>query len=52
MYREFCNTGKNNRILMASYRRCGNKLYRIVVAREIRRIRKDMNKDRRYMADI
>ena len=37
---------------MASYRKCGNKLSCTVVATEIERIRKDMNKDRSYMADI
>ena len=44
--------GRNNRILMASYGRYGNKLPCTVEAREIKRIRKDINKDRSYMADI
>lgn len=37
---------------MASYGRYGNKLPCTVEAREIKRIRKDINKDRSYMADI
>jgi hypothetical protein len=37
---------------MASYSRCGNKLSCTVEAREIKRISKDVYKDRRYMAEI
>jgi len=44
--------GRNNSILMASCSRYGNKLSRTVKVREIKRIRKDINKDKRYMADI
>jgi hypothetical protein len=44
--------GRNSRILMAIYSRYGNKLSCTVEVREIKRIRKDINKDRRYMADI
>ena len=33
--------GRSNRILMASYRKCGNKLSCTVAATEIERIRKD-----------
>jgi len=44
--------GRNNRILMASYSRYGKKMSCAIEATEIKRIRKEINKDRRYMADI
>ncbi len=34
-FREFVMLGRNNRVLMASYRKCGNKLSCTVVATEI-----------------
>jgi hypothetical protein len=37
---------------MASHSRCGNKLCCTVKARKIKRIRKEINKDRRYVFDI
>ena len=43
---------RNNRILMATCRGCGNKWPFPIVAKEIELIRKDMNKDRWYMAEI
>jgi hypothetical protein len=49
-YRNFVMLGRNNRILIASYSRYGNKLSRTVGAREIKIIRKDINKVRK--ADI
>jgi hypothetical protein len=51
-YRKFVILGRTSRILMASYSRYGNKLSCTVEAREIKRIRKYINKDRRYMVDI
>jgi hypothetical protein len=52
LYTNFAVLGKSKRVLTASYSRCGNKLSCAVEAREIKRISKDINKDRRYMADI
>jgi hypothetical protein len=43
---------RNNRILMATCRGCGNKWPLPIVAKEIELIRKDMNKHRRYVAEI
>jgi hypothetical protein len=51
-YINFVMLGRNNRILMASYSRYGNNLSCRVETRDIKRINKDINKDRRYMADI
>jgi hypothetical protein len=51
-YTTFVMLRRHYRILMASYNRYENKFSCRVEAREIKRIRKDINKDRRYMADI
>jgi hypothetical protein len=51
-YRNFVMFERNNMILMASYNRYGNKISCTVEARKTERIRKDINKDRRYMANM